>query len=76
MNAHGRLSVVKSMKVEQPWFPIGSRKWLTVLQDLPFPGLCELQLSFAHGARTRAAFIGLTYNFGKVTRDPAFDYSG
>jgi outer membrane receptor protein involved in Fe transport len=27
-------------------------------------------------ARTRAAFIGLTYNFGKVTRDPAFDYNG
>jgi hypothetical protein len=28
-------------------------------------------------ARTRAAFLGVTYNFGgKTTRDPNFDYSG
>ncbi len=28
-------------------------------------------------ARTRAAFLGITYNFGrKSARDPNFDYSG
>jgi outer membrane receptor protein involved in Fe transport len=27
-------------------------------------------------ARTRAAFLGLTYDFGKKGRDPSFDYSG
>jgi outer membrane cobalamin receptor len=27
-------------------------------------------------ARTRAAFLGLTYSFGKKGRDPAFDYNG
>jgi hypothetical protein len=41
---------------------------------LTTPFLIERALD---SAKTQAAFVGLSYNFGgKSARDPAFDYSG